>query len=165
MQQREAAVFKWARSGSWGEMTQWTEPWLKAPLLVYFFLALGKHVCWNSQQSATTHCGLTPPLLGLPHMVPSALQQQPQLPALERDRGYVEKTLLRVCLDFVCVLCMYVGSNLCVCICSVLLAPGRLCSRCRPPCYIANLNDFMFLRIKLVKYQCNKRNDISLCTT
>lgn len=32
-QLREDAVFKWARSGSRGEMTRWSEPWLKAPPL------------------------------------------------------------------------------------------------------------------------------------
>lgn len=56
-QLREDAVFKWARSSSRGEMTRWSEPWLKAPPLSVRFLspplAWGKHVCWNSQQSST----------------------------------------------------------------------------------------------------------------
>lgn len=68
VQLRKAAVFKWDRSDSYSEIALWTEPWLKASLLVYFFLALGKHVCWNSQQSAPTHGGLTLRLLRLPHM-------------------------------------------------------------------------------------------------
>ncbi len=51
------------------------------------------------------------------HMVPPALQQQPQLPALERDRGYVEKTLCVCVFGFECVVCLYVSLDLCVWVC------------------------------------------------
>ena len=53
------------------------------------------------------------------HMVPLGLQQQPQLPALERDRGYVEETCVCVC---VCV-CVYV----CVCVCLGLWSGVNVC--------------------------------------
>lgn len=48
----------------------------------------------------------------------------------------------------------------CVCVC-VFLPPLRLRSHCRPSCYINHLNDFIYLRIKLVKCQYDNMHHIS----
>lgn len=66
------------------------------------FLALGKHVCQNSQQSSLTHGGLTLLSSGYSiwtphHMVPVVQQQQTLLPALQGDGEYVEE---RRCVGF-----------------------------------------------------------------
>ncbi len=138
VQLREATVFKQVRSGSCSEKTWWNELWLKAPLLVYFFLALGKHVCWNSQQSARTLSGLTLRLLRLPHMdvwphgplSPPAATTAPCPSEGQRIRRE-DNVCVCVCVfGLVFAVCMHAGLNLCVHL--VSLPPLKLHSHCRP---------------------------------